>query len=267
MDGQGKPMSRHRRERSPELSIVVPMHDEAANAAPLVSEIVAALRGRLDFEIVCVDDASSDGTAGCLAGLAGQVPELRVLGHARQCGQSAALRTGIRAARAPWIATLDGDGQNDPADIPRLLAERDAAGPAVGLVAGWRTTRRDTRVRRWSSRVANAVRGRLLHDDCPDTGCALKLFPRQAWLELPWFDHMHRFLPALFRREGWQVRNVPVNHRPRLHGRSKYGIGNRLWVGLVDLLGVAWLLRRHRATAVTELSTPSQARLGQEAMP
>lgn len=257
MDGQYSSMNRPSELPAPALSVVVPMHDEADNAAPLVAEIVAALRGRLAFEIVCVDDASRDGTADRLAALAGEVPELRVLGHAGQCGQSTALRTGISAARGAWIATLDGDGQNDPADIPLLLAERDRAGPGLGLVAGWRTTRRDTPIRRWSSRIANAVRGRLLRDDCPDTGCALKLFPRRAFLELPAFDHMHRFLPALFRRDGWQVRNVPVNHRPRLRGRSKYGVANRLWVGLVDLAGVAWLLRRHRATTVTE-RTPAR---------
>jgi dolichol-phosphate mannosyltransferase len=236
------------------LSVVIPMHNEAGNAGPLLAEVAATLAGRVAFEVVCVDDASSDETLAELAALAARLPELRVLRHARRCGQSAALRTGVKAARAPWIATLDGDGQNDPADLLGLLARRDQSGDRVHLFAGWRQQRRDSRVKRVSSRIANGVRRGLLHDQCPDTGCALKLYRRDSYLDLPWFDHMHRYLPALFRRAGWEVETVPVGHRPRLAGRSKYGIGNRLWVGIVDLLGVAWLMRRSPLTAVQEVT-------------
>lgn len=241
------------------LSVVVPMHDEAGNVVPLLGEIAAALRGRIAFEIVCIDDASRDGTFDELVHAAGCTPELRVLRHDRQCGQSTSLRDAIKASRGEWIATLDGDGQNDPADIARLLEARVGAPAEVRLFAGWRMQRRDTWSKRLSSRIANGVRRRLLKDDCPDTGCALKLFERDAFLDLPYFDHMHRYLPALFRRAGWQVRNVPVDHRPRRHGRSKYGIGNRLWVGLVDLAGVAWLMRRARSAAVSETTFPASS--------
>jgi dolichol-phosphate mannosyltransferase len=231
------------------LSVVVAVRDEADNIVPLVEEIHAALEGHTAvaaFEVVYVDDGSTDATPQRLAQAAGRFPRLRVLRHRRGCGQSAALATGVRAARYPWIATLDGDRQNDPADIPALLT-RLAPGqrpPALALLAGWRTTRHDSAVRKLSSRIANAVRGALLGDRTPDTGCGLKLFPREVFLRLPFFDHMHRFMPALFLREGLQVASVPVRHRPRVAGRSKYGIGNRLWVGLVDLLGVLWLQRR-----------------------
>ena len=228
------------------LSVVVPVRDEADNIVPLVEEIHAALDGIADFEVIYVDDASGDGTDQRLAQAAERYARLRVLHLRRWCGQSTALAVGVRAARHPWIATLDGDGQNDPADIPKLL-ERVAAGrrpPALALVIGWRTQRHDSRLRKMSSRVANAVRGRLLADRTPDTGCGLKVFPREAFLRLPFFDHLHRFLPALFVREGAQVLSVPVRHRPRRSGRSKYGVRNRLWVGIVDLFGVMWLGRR-----------------------
>jgi dolichol-phosphate mannosyltransferase len=228
------------------LSVVVPVRNEADNIARLVDEIHAALAGRVEFELIYVDDGSTDDTPQRLRDAARLWPRLRVLRHARSCGQSTAIATGVRAARHPWIATLDGDGQNDPADIP-LLLDRVRAGrrpPGLALVAGWRTARQDTLVRRLSSRVANAVRGRLLGDHMPDTGCGLKLFPRELFLRLPFFDHMHRFLPALVLREGAQVAAVPVRHRERVAGRSKYGIGNRLWVGIVDLFGVMWLNRR-----------------------
>jgi dolichol-phosphate mannosyltransferase len=175
-----------------ELSVVVPVYNEHDNIAPLVAEIVAALRGRIDFEIVYVDDCSSDASAAQLGRLVDEVPELRVLRHAMRSGQSAAIRTGVRAARGTWIATLDGDGQNDPADIPRLLALRDAGDPQLKLITGWRTNRRDTGAKRLGSRFANAVRRALLRDDTPDTGCGTKLFDRQVFLELPAFDHMHR---------------------------------------------------------------------------
>lgn len=243
----------------PDLSIVVPMHDEAGNARLLIDEIAGALRGRIGFEIVCVDDASRDATHEELLGAARSTPELRVVRHDRQAGQSTALRTGVRLACAGWVATLDGDGQNDPADVLKMLEARAQAPRDVRLFAGWRVARRDTWVKRASSRIANTVRRALLRDDCPDTGCGLKLFDREAFLDLPYFDHMHRYLPALFRRAGWQVRNVSVGHRPRLLGRTKYGIGNRLWVGIVDLFGVAWLMRRARPTPIKEISLEKES--------
>ncbi len=237
----------------PQLSVVVPVYNERDNIVPLVEEIVAALRGRLAFEIVYVDDASGDDSLAVLREARARFPELRVLRHLSQCGQSTAVRNGVKAARGAWIATLDGDGQNDPADIPKLLAARDAGEAAVKCYAGWRVDRRDDALKRVSSKVANAVRSRILRDATPDTGCGLKLFEREAFLELPYFDHMHRFLPALFQRAGWQVRSVPVNHRPRTRGVSKYGMWNRLWVGIVDLRGVGWLIRRAKRTAVEEM--------------
>jgi dolichol-phosphate mannosyltransferase len=237
----------------PQLSVVVPVHNERDNVVPLIEEIVAALRGRLAFEIVYVDDASRDDSLAVLREARTRFPELRVLRHLSQCGQSTAVRNGVKAARGAWIATLDGDGQNDPADIPKLLAARDAGEAAVKCYAGWRVNRRDDTLKRVSSKVANAVRSRILRDATPDTGCGLKLFEREAFLELPYFDHMHRFLPALFQRAGWQVRSVAVNHRPRTRGTSKYGMWNRLWVGIVDLRGVGWLIRRAKRTAIEEL--------------
>ena len=237
---------------APLVSVVVPVLDEQDNIAPLVGEIVAALHDRVPFEIVYVDDHSSDGTAARLAALKERVPELRVLRHARRAGQSAAIRNGVRAARGEWIATLDGDGQNDPADIPRLLAALEDAGPSVKLLAGWRVERRDGAGKRWASRVANAIRARLLRDATPDTGCGTKLFERAAFLDLPYFDHMHRYLPALMQRDGWATLSVPVNHRPRPSGKSKYDNLGRALVGLRDLRGVAWLIRRSTVAAVEE---------------
>jgi dolichol-phosphate mannosyltransferase len=229
----------------PLVSVVVPVRNEAPNIAPLVAEIEAALAG-LPHEVVYVDDGSADGTAEALRDAARLLPKgvpLRRLRHRKSCGQSAAIATGVRAARGEWIATLDGDGQNDPADIPRLLRRARAEGGAV-LVAGHRVARRDTRTKRWTSRIANAVRARLLGDATPDTGCGLKVFPRALFLDLPRFDHMHRFLPALVLRAGGRVVSEPVNHRPRLRGRSNYGTLDRLAVSLFDLVGVAWLQRR-----------------------
>ena len=238
---------------TPELSVVVPVFDEQDNVAPLVREIVAALRGRVPFEILFVDDHSRDGTLAALQALRADVPELRVLQHAVQSGQSTAIRNGVKAARGAWIATLDGDGQNDPADIPKLLAERDAAAPEVKLLAGWRGERRDSGSKRWASRWANAIRARMLRDDTPDTGCGIKLFERAAFLDLPYFDHMHRYLPALVQRAGWRTLSVPVRHRARTAGTSKYDNLQRALVGLRDLRGVAWLIARSRRTAVREL--------------
>lgn len=232
----------------PELSVVIPVCNEAENVAALGREIAAALDGRA-FEILYVDDGSTDATAATVRELrAAGLHSVRLLRHPVRSGQSAALCTGVRAARAPWIATLDGDGQNDPSDIPKLLAARDAAGNEdVRLVMGHRVNRRDTGWRRFQSRIANRVRAALLGDATPDTGCGIKLMHRETFLELPRFDHMHRFLPALYRRAGARVVSVPVNHRPRAGGVSKYGMLDRLWVGIVDLFGVMWLARRHCA--------------------
>jgi dolichol-phosphate mannosyltransferase len=255
-----------RPERRPdcEVSVVVPVHNERDNLAPLIDEIVRALGDLVPFEMVYVDDGSTDGTGDALRALQLRVPMLRVLRHDTSVGQSTAIRTGIVAARGRWIVTLDGDGQNDPADIPALLTQACSLSAQRGddrlLIAGWRTHRRDTRMTRWQSRVANAVRGRLLRDGTPDTGCGLKVFPRALFIALPYFDHMHRFLPALVRREGGTVESVPVRHRPRNAGRSHYGVMNRLWVGLVDLAGVMWLARRARATTITEVTLPHTAR-------
>ena len=236
----------------PALSVVVPVFNEQDNVAPLVGEIVRALRGKQEFEIVYVDDCSRDGTHAALVALQASTPELRVLRHARQSGQSTAIRNGVKAARGAWIATLDGDGQNDPADIPKLLAARAAADPAVKMFAGWRVNRQDTQAKRWASTFANALRSRLLRDETPDTGCGIKLFERAMFMDLPYFDHMHRYLPALVKRAGWQCVSVPVHHRGRTAGVSKYTNLGRAWVGLADLRGVAWLIRRSKVTAVEE---------------
>jgi dolichol-phosphate mannosyltransferase len=228
-----------------DLSIVIPVRNEAPNIAPLVAEIRAALAGGLDYEIVYVDDGSGDGTADAVRALARDFPRLRLVRHRTSCGQSAAIRSGVKAGRSPWIATLDGDGQNDPADIPKLWAiVRAAPAEPPLLVTGQRQRRQDTLVKRLSSRIANAVRRRLLGDGTPDTGCGLKLFRRDLFLDLPFFDHCHRFLPALVLRQGGRVVSVQVNHRPRQRGRSNYGVFDRLWVGIIDLLGVIWLKRR-----------------------
>ena len=254
------PMSRS---STPVLSVVVPVHNEVDNVTTLLEEIHSALEGAVDFEVVFVDDASGDDTPRLLAEQSRRFPRLRALRHRRNSGQSTAIATGVRAARGRLIATLDGDGQNDPADIPALLARwseegGDDAGHGPLLLAGWRSTRNDTWLRRLSSRIANGVRGRLLGDGTPDTGCGLKLFERATFLDLPYFDHMHRFLPALVVRHGGRVISVPVRHRPRLRGQSHYGVWNRLWVGLVDLGGVMWLRRRTRLTAVDVLGGSSE---------
>ena len=230
--------------------MVIPAHNEAENVGPLLREIGAALGtgGVPEYEVVLVDDGSADATSARAQEAAGDVRHLVVVRHASPKGQSFAIVTGVRAARGRWIATMDGDGQNDAADIPRLMAARDAAAPRPDggplLLAGYRKARRDSWLKRVSSRIANGVRGRMLGDHTPDTGCGLKLFEREAFLAIPQFDHMHRFLPALFLRAGGRVMSVEVGHRPRTRGRSHYGLSNRLWVGIVDMLGVMWLMRR-----------------------
>jgi dolichol-phosphate mannosyltransferase len=243
----------------PALSVVVPVFNEEGNVASLVGEIVAALRGQAEFgiagfEIVYVDDDSKDATRTRLQALKAEVPELRVLHHVRQSGQSTAIRNGVKAARGAWIATLDGDGQNDPADIPKLLSQRAQSSAEVKLFAGWRVNRMDSGSKRWASKWANAIRSRMLRDDTPDTGCGIKLFEREAFLDLPHFNHMHRYLPALMQRAGWKTVSVPVNHRHRGAGVSKYNNLNRALVGIADLRGVAWLIRRGKVTAVEELA-------------
>ncbi|HEV2301495.1 MAG TPA: glycosyltransferase family 2 protein [Stellaceae bacterium] len=251
-----------------DLSIVIPVKNEAPNVAPLVAEICAALDGLVAYEIVYVDDGSRDTTADEIRRLAAATRQLRLIRHARSHGQSAAIRSGVRAARAPWIATLDGDGQNDPGDIPKLwqLARAAPATPAL-LLNGNRRRRQDSRLKRAASRVANGVRRTLLGDDTPDTGCGLKLFPRALFLDLPYFDHMHRFLPALVLREGGEVRSVAVNHRPRRQGVSNYGVLDRLGVGIVDLFGVMWLQRRGARPEIVEDSAPAPAELPAPAEP
>lgn len=235
-----------------EISIVIPVHNEAANIRPLVTEVTGVFKDRA-YEIILVDDASDDGSWTLLQQLRTEHPQLRALRHERRCGQSTAIWNGVKAAHATVVGTLDGDGQNDPADLPALIRALYAADTSVAMVAGWRTQRRDSAVKLLSSRVANGVRRSLLQDGTPDTGCGIKVFYRDVFLSLPYFDHMHRFLPALVQRTGRTVISVPVKHRPRLRGKSKYGIWNRLWVGIVDLLGVAWLIRRSHRPSVEEL--------------
>jgi dolichol-phosphate mannosyltransferase len=230
-----------------EISVVVPVHNEAGSIELLVAEIQQALRGRYCFEIVVVDDGSSDNSLTQLVQMQLAIPELRILAHSTCCGQSTALWTGIRNARGAFIATLDGDGQNDPQDIPLLATcamQSDTA--CRRMAAGHRRGRRDTRWRRFCSRLANSVRSRMLRDATPDSGCGIKCFPRDLFMEFPYFNHMHRFLPALAKRHGASVFSLEVRHRPRTRGQSHYGTWDRLRVGVVDLFGVMWLLRRTR---------------------
>jgi dolichol-phosphate mannosyltransferase len=240
---------------APLLSVVIPMRNEGPNVLPLIEEIAAALAG-VAHEVVCVDDGSSDDTGAQLVAAASRFPVV-ALRHGRSCGQSAAIVSGVLAARAPWIATLDGDGQNDPADIPALWSR--ARGEAGGvLVAGHRVSRKDSGVKRVTSRIANRIRAGLLGDATPDTGCGLKVFPRALFLDLPRFDHMHRYLPALVLRAGGRVVSEPVNHRPRTRGTSNYGTLDRLVVSLSDLLGVIWLQRRWKRPLAERLTPPGR---------
>jgi dolichol-phosphate mannosyltransferase len=238
------------------ISVVVPVKDEAENVVPLAREIAAATAGEPSVEIIFVDDGSSDGTADMLVAMKRELPSLRVIRHARNLGQSRGIRTGVQAARSNIVVTLDGDGQNDPADIPKLLAIlRDPShGANVGLVSGFRDKRKDNLSRRLASRIGNAVRAGLLNDGATDTGCGLKVFRREAFLALPYFDHMHRFIIALMLREGHGVQFVTVNHRERKHGASKYTNLSRSLVSINDLLGVRWLQRRyHGRTEAREM--------------
>ncbi|MBR3189556.1 glycosyltransferase family 2 protein [Bosea sp. (in: a-proteobacteria)] len=240
----------------PRLSIVVPVRNEQGNIAPLVHDIETACAGIGAFELIYVDDGSSDGTAAALAELALARPWLRVVRHAQSCGQSAAVRSGVRAATAPIVATLYGDGQNDPAFIPAMLTQLEAAGPAAGLVQGQRVGRKDTGFKRMQSRIANKVRGAILKDGTRDTGCGLKCFRRDTYLALPYFDALHRFMPALVVREGLAVLHHDVRDRQRLTGVSNYGFFDRLWVGILDLAGVWWLIRRRKR--VPEIATEAR---------
>ena len=236
----------------PAVSVVVPVRNEAGNIAPLVAEIANALNGQWRFEVVYVDDGSNDGTRAELDALIKQHAWLRRVRHKRSCGQSAAVRTGVTAARAPLVVTLDGDGQNDPAFIPALVRTLEEGMPRVGLVAGQRIGRKASGFKKLQSRIANVVRGAVLRDGTRDTGCGLKAFRRDVFLGLPYFDGLHRFLPALFRREGCAIGYVDVVDRPRAHGVSNYGMWDRLWVGILDLAGVWWLIRRKKQTPEIE---------------
>ncbi len=239
---------------APAVSVVIAAKNESEAIGPLIGEIAAALDGVEPYEIIVVDDGSTDNMVEILKALQMTHPQLRIVRHARSCGQSAGVRTGAAAARAPVIATLDGDGQNDPADIPAMLALLRAGSPGgkLAMIAGQRVKRQDSWVKRYSSKIANGVRSRLLRDSTPDTGCGLKVFSREAYQRLPWFDHQHRFLPALMLREGYEVISAPVGHRHRSAGVSKYGTWDRLWVGIVDIFGVAWLQSRAKRPEIIE---------------
>jgi dolichol-phosphate mannosyltransferase len=242
---------------APAVSVVVPVRNEADNVGPLAEEIAAAMTGRWSFELVFVNDGSIDGTGAALERLMTERPWLRQMIHATSCGQSAAVRTGVAAAQAPLVVTLDGDGQNDPSFIPALVRALETGGARIGLVAGQRVGRRASRFKRLQSRVANAVCGAILRDGTRDTGCGLKAFRRDVFLALPYFDGLHRFLPALVRRDGYEVGHVDVIDRLRRHGRSNYGMWDRLWVGILDLAGVWWLIRRRRRVPRISEVTPN----------
>jgi glycosyltransferase involved in cell wall biosynthesis len=230
-----------------EFSVVVPVRDEEGNAGPLAREVAEALEGR-SYEMIFVDDASRDDTVAELAALKSQLPQLRIVAHRRNCGQSRAVRSGVLVARAPVIGTLDGDGQNDPADLPRLLARltRPEAPPNLGMVAGKRGKRQDSWSKRSASRIANSIRKAALKDGADDSASGVKVFKREAFLRLPYFDNMHRFMPALMLREGYAVEFLEVNHRQRGAGRSKYTNLGRLAANMSDLFGVMWLKSRGR---------------------
>ena len=242
-------------EIQPRITVVAPMKNEAENVAALAREIGEACAGLAPFEAIFVDDGSDDATPSVIDAARADYPWLRRVSHARSCGQSAAVLTGVRAAQAPIVCTLDGDGQNPPSEIPNLVAPllADESGK-LGLVAGQRVARRDTWSKRAASRFANRLRASLLNDDTRDTGCGLKAFRRDAFLALPFFDHLHRYLPALFKREGWEIAHVDVSHRAREHGASKYTNFGRAIVGVTDLFGVWWLLKRRKLPVISSQS-------------
>lgn len=237
------------------VTVVVPALNEAENIRPLVEEILAALGSDPDLEILYVDDGSDDASPAIFAELAKELaPRFTCIRHQTRCGQSTGVWTGVRHARNQWVCTIDADRQNDPASIPAMIEELfKAQDPKRRLIAGWRQKRQDTWLKRISSRIANRVRAGLLGDATPDTGCGLKLMSRELFLTLPYFNHMHRYLPALVLRAGGEVLSVPVYHRPRVEGVSKYGFHNRLWVGIVDLFGVMWLQRRAKVPVVESI--------------
>jgi dolichol-phosphate mannosyltransferase len=235
---------------APRISVVVPVKNEALNIVPLVEEIERACAALGSFEVVYVDDGSTDGTVQQIMGARATRPWLRLVQHKESCGQSAAVLTGAQAARGPIIVTLDGDGQNDPAFIPQLVAALED--PSTALAAGQRVGRKDGPYKKWQSRIANGVRGKILKDGTRDTGCGLKAFRRDVYLRLPYFDALHRFMPALVKREGYKIAHVDVVDRPRHAGQSNYGLFDRLWVGILDLAGVWWLIRRRRRVPVAQ---------------
>jgi len=236
-----------------DLTIIIPVFNEVESITPLLDEIAAQFDATGAYEVIVVDDGSIDGTPAVLQAARQSHPQLRVLRHRERYGQSMALVSGVLAARMSWVATLDGDGQNDPADIPRLYRVMDETADDVQLVSGYRKQRNDGWLKRLSSRAANTVRAALLGDNMPDSACGLRIFARSTFLGLPRFDHMHRFLPALVQLQGGKVLCVEVNHRRRRRGQSKYGIHNRLWAGIVDTLGVLWLQRRSKQPVVSEI--------------
>ena len=239
----------------PRFAIAIPMLNEAETVPDLLGGCVMAARTLGPFEICVTNDGSTDETGTALLQFRADHPDvmLTIITHPRPAGQSAAVHAAVRASRAPFIATLDGDGQNPPEELPKILAPLLAEAPKLGLVAGQRVKRDDPVAKRLASKAANAVRGWLLRDGTRDTGCGLKAFRRDAFLALPYFNHMHRYLPALFQRDGWDIAHVDVAHKPRLAGASKYTNLGRAIVGLSDLLGVAWLIRRR--AAVTRADT------------
>jgi dolichol-phosphate mannosyltransferase len=238
------------------VSIVVPMRNEAENVGPLIAEIASALDGRWNYEIICVNDGSTDATAARLGEIMKLRGNLRQIHHPTSCGQSAAVRSGVRAARSAIIATLDGDGQNNPVFLPALISAIQDGGDRIGLAAGQRVGRQDSGFKKIQSRIANAVRSSVLRDGTRDTGCGLKAFRREVFLMMPYFDGLHRFLPALARREGYEIAYVDVIDRPRRSGVSNYGFFDRLWIGIMDMAGVWWLIRRKKpAPVATEVTS------------
>ena len=237
-----------------ELTVIVPVRDEAGNLKPLMDELHTALDGVMDYEVIFIDDGSRDASRAEIAEMVGSDPRVRLLVQEKASGKTRALINGIKAAGGPVIVTIDGDRQDDPQDIPKFWTKMTASGaPDLNLaISGWRTRRKDSRWKRLISRIANRVRAGLLGDNTPDSGCGFKMFPRDAFLELPRFDNMHRFLPALFKKYGCRLDVQEVNHRPRAEGKSKYGTFDRAWASFWDLMGVIWLQRRTRYPKATE---------------